>query len=546
MRKKIIASVLVFIVILTVAIVLSPRKAKAASFDLIKTSSKPEIYVNVPWGRYHIRNIDTWNRWGFSWDMVRTISDEEMRSIPQGPEITRALRPFGDPTVYVVENGQFRAVTSADSFVFSGYSWGDISDVEPAIINKLPRGSNLETPPVLRSPKDGKIYYLWGGQKHHITNPFVWNQWGFTSYVDSAAVDSIPTGSPLTTLVRPYGDPTVWVIDHGQRRALPSPDALILNGYSWGDIVDADNGLIASRPVGDIFWAPTTVRAPGSDSIYYVDNGVKYLIKDTDTWNHWGFDRFGSAVTPVINSYPSGPVLSRLIRTEDGTIWRVKDSQIKAVPSVGVFNGYGFSWSDVSGLPITSLWPLPNGGVLEYIVSSLNGISIPAERGKTGREQHLWTTRGEESENDHYAITNVPADLRNGIAGTGAFGRIDAGIEQYYIAMRWNYCNWTESGSDPNFPGNIGTICTSSNSGIKNWHYGKKVIVSNPANGKKIVVAVGEAGPAIWVTNARGVVSGLSPEATAYIVGSKYGANGDNLEYGWSVDQTLPLGPLSW
>jgi len=547
-----------FLIAATVFISFATAKpAKAANFDLIKTASHDEIYINLSWGRYHVKDNDVWNRWGLGWNMIRVISDEAMAKIPQGPDITKALRPFGDPTVYVVENQQMRAVTSAESFLLAGYKWEDVTNVEPAIVNQLPRGENL-TSSVVRSPKDGKIYYLWGGQKHHIVSPYVWNQWGFTGYVDSALVDSIPTGSSLTNLVRPYGDPTVWVIDHGKRRALPSPDALLLNNFSWADVVDADPGLILARTVGDTFWAPTTVSTPGSTAVYFVEKGVKYLIKDTDTWNNWGFGNLGFNVSPAIDSYPSGGTLTRLARNETGTVYRIKDQKYKAVPTIGIFEGYGFSWSDVIDLPSSSFGLLKSDGVMSFVSDTLNNISIPATSGRVGLEQHLWTKSGEGDESSHYSLTGVPAigesiglGIRNGVAGTGAFGKLDASIEKYYITMRWNYTDWYEGADgscNSSTDGRLDTCIRNSSGTLKSWHLGKKVIVSNPRNGRKIVTAVGESGPAIWVTREQGVVGGLSPEGIDYLVGMNYNTLGskDNLQFGWSVDQNLPLGPLNW
>jgi len=43
----------------------------------------------------------------------------------------------------------------------------------------------------------------------------------------------------------------------------------------------------------------------------------------------------------------------------------------------------------------------------------------------------------------------------------------------------------------------------------KSWHKKKKVLVANERNGKKVVAAILESGPAIWT----GRVGGLSPEA---------------------------------
>lgn len=533
------------------------KAAGSQDLDLIKTATSPDIYVLIPSGRYKIRDEATWQRWGFTAGQVRTISQAQMNGIPRGPDITRAMRPFGNPTVYVVDHAQTRAVTTPDAFLLSGYSWSEVSNVEPMIINLLPATVILDTPPAVRSPKDGKVYSLYDGKKHHIPNADVMNHWGFDGYVTSPLIDTYPTGAPLTKLVKVPGAPTVWVVDNQKRRPLPSPDALLLNNFSWSNLTDVSQTMLERLPVGDPFYAPTTVSLPGNPQRFYVDGGVRYPIADDDTFNSWGFGRFGATVSAALANYPIGSKLTRLPRTADGAVWRVKDGQYRLIPSEGIFNGYGFSWADVTTIPIASFWPLVRGNPLDYTTDTLQGYAMPATTGFVGKEQHIWTTNGETSESAHYAINSTPfmgesIVLQNGVAGTGAFGRISPEIEKYYITMRWNYCTWYEDPNDLDSFGRPSTKTRDCNNTAKNWHKGKKVIVSNPRTGRKIVTAIGESGPAIWITRERGVVSGLSPEATDYIVGDRYfngrgnGTGGDNLIYGFSVDQSLPLGPLTY
>jgi len=466
------------------------------------------------------------------------------------------MRPFGDPTVYVVDHAQTRAVTTPDAFLLSGYSWSEVSNVEPMIINLLPPTVILDTPPAVRSPRDGRIYAVYGGQRHHIPNADIMNHWGFTGFFTTPVIDTYPTGTPLSKLVKVPGNPTVWVIDNQRRRPLPSPDALLLNNFSWTSLVDVDVPFLNRVPVGDPFYAPTTVSLPGNPQRFYVDGGVRYPIADDDTWNNWGFSRFGATVSAALANYPVGPRLTRLPRTADGTVYRVKDGGYRLVPSEGIFNGYGFSWGDVTSIPISAFWPLVSGPPLDYTTDTLQGYSMPATSGFVGKEQHIWTTNNENSDAAHYAINNTQfmgesIILQNGVAGTGAFGRISPEIEKYYITMRWNYCTWFEDPNDLDSYGRPSTKTTACNETAKAWHKGKKVIISNARTGRKMVVAIGESGPAIWITRERGVVSGLSPEATDYIVGARYyngqgGQPGDSLTYGFSVDQSLPLGPLTY
>jgi hypothetical protein len=176
---------------------------------------------------------------------------------------------------------------------------------------------------------------------------------------------------------------------------------------------------------------------------------------------------------------------------------------------------------------------------------TLDGVSIPATSGKVGKEQHLSLSACSESSSNHYSISTTPIGDRNGMAwetsggcGYGAWGYSPyessgdlsyINDERYYINMRWNYCEWYEEDGK--------TKTRNCDFSLKNWHHRKRVIVINPANGKKIVASVIEAGPAIWT----GRVSGLSPEAMTALVA----ITDSNLEYHWYLDQSATPGPLN-
>jgi hypothetical protein len=186
------------------------------------------------------------------------------------------------------------------------------------------------------------------------------------------------------------------------------------------------------------------------------------------------------------------------------------------------------------------------------LLSVLDGVSIPTISGLVGREQHLYLNateanlgRTDAAAAIHYAVSGTPAPAQNGMAGGyGAFGA-NAGYnlpiedERYYINMRWNYVTWYEApdGTCSSVDGHPDTCTTGYNSALKNWHYRKKVIVTNPANGKRIVASIMESGPAIWTNR----VSGLSPEAM-YVLGA---TTNNSLTYYWAANQSLPLGYLN-
>lgn len=556
------------VICLTIAsftgLLLQTEPVSAAQLTLLRAPGSSDIWVRIPSGRYKVSDQRTFDAWGFQQSQIEPMGQADINAIPRGPDLTRALRPFGEPTVYVAEAGKLRAVTSEAAFLLAGYSWSEVRDVERYIVdNTLQAGANLIVPTHIRDTR-GNLYYVEGGVKRPMSL-FDWQmRWAFGDPVLLPNADAIPTGPRLTLLVKTPNDPTVWVMDAGRRRGLPSQEALLLNDFTWGQLSTVSSELLNSMPVGDIYWAPTTVRIPGDSRLYMVYGGARYEVISDNVTQHWGFGRFASRTTQAAAALPLAGRVTRLIRTESGTVYRITDQGYKAIPSEGVFLGYGFNWVDVANLPIGSFSILNNQGVLAATSTTLTGpsgetIEIPATAGKTGKEQHLFTTNGENTNEAHYAIHNTPQYgeqilLWNGVAGTGAFGRISPQIERWYITMRWNYAEWFEappnqtcSGNAMSTPPGRPQTCTRNASGSrKSWHLGKRVIVRNPANGRALVAAVGEAGPAIWVTREQGVVSGLSPEGTDYLVGAAYNSNGQVLEYAWSVDQSLPYGPYQY
>jgi hypothetical protein len=159
---------------------------------------------------------------------------------------------------------------------------------------------------------------------------------------------------------------------------------------------------------------------------------------------------------------------------------------------------------------------------------TLDGVPLPAYSGKVGREQHLCLTMSKEPAAKHYAVSGTPPAARNGMAweesggsGYGAWGKAaPVEDERYYVNMRWNY---TDMNGQPILA-------------PKDWYYKKRVLVINPANGKRLVASIIEYGPAPWT----GRVSGLSPEAML-MLGAQ---TDDNLVYYWANTQDLAPGPI--
>jgi hypothetical protein len=129
--------------------------------------------------------------------------------------------------------------------------------------------------------------------------------------------------------------------------------------------------------------------------------------------------------------------------------------------------------------------------------------------------------------------------------------------------MRWRYAKWAWSGHSESGPED------------KGWYEAepRKVLVTNRTNGKQIVAAILESGPAPWTGTPQGEstphpywngyvdgtpqgyngrVAGFPPVAVAALGmqqwmhgGPGAGGSGDVLEYQWAEDQTITPGPIT-
>ena len=176
--------------------------------------------------------------------------------------------------------------------------------------------------------------------------------------------------------------------------------------------------------------------------------------------------------------------------------------------------------------------------------SVLDGLPIETS-GKIAIEDHLALAAGETSPEKHFSDTNVDSNfpsaadqkkikvMYNALLKKGATssfiselsGQVPAEDEAWYINQRWCYSSKCFKGQA------IGT---------KTQYLKKRVVVTNPKNGRSVVTSVLEWGPGT-TPGERERVGGISPEvATALGVETN-----STVLFGWAVDQNVPLGPVN-
>jgi hypothetical protein len=110
------------------------------------------VYVMEGGLKRAVPNIATFEALGLRWAEVDQMPASVVAAIPTGQPLPDVLADGNllkgsDATVYVMENGFRRVITSASVFTACGYSWEAVSVITDARLSKVPLGPDVTGPP---------------------------------------------------------------------------------------------------------------------------------------------------------------------------------------------------------------------------------------------------------------------------------------------------------------------------------------------------------------------------------------------------------------
>ncbi|MBU6389264.1 hypothetical protein KGQ71_01990 [Patescibacteria group bacterium] len=231
--------------------------------------------------------------------------------------------------------------------------------------------------PLLLDSSTGKVYLADQSQLWHVRTADDFRNWGFSwgslqPLAGSAYAAYSMVGDVSSLVSTSWG--RVFLIENGRKRPIMSARLFYLFGYSWSDVTRLNDAIIAEIPTGVPVWE--LVRIEGTSAIYFQSRGTNYYIPDQatfqDTWGfHW--DEVADVPSYEVLQFPFGSSLSRLVKSNDNTIFYVDDGHKFRIPSADMFNQYGFQWSNVVAIESSFLDHLPTVGTLTGLVGAPDG-----------------------------------------------------------------------------------------------------------------------------------------------------------------------------
>ncbi|MDZ7798354.1 MAG: hypothetical protein U5L76_01920 [Patescibacteria group bacterium] len=234
--------------------------------SLVRVKGEPGIWLIRNNKRY---NFVSKSAFIFSYDIdkVVEVSLNEIQAYEYGAPIKFAeysllQAPHGG--VYILINGQKRAITSKEVFQTLGYSPEELIKVEWSELEAYEEGAKITldqaypTGVLLQSRQTGGIYYIENGVKYPIHSPeilesrFPRRRW---TQADQSEIDSYPKGRDVKfrdgELIASPNSNGIYLVADGQKRPIPSYEIFQAMGYKWSNIIWTTDRAVQVHPTGE-------------------------------------------------------------------------------------------------------------------------------------------------------------------------------------------------------------------------------------------------------------------------------------------------------
>jgi len=339
---------------------------------IVQATGTPEVYLLKDGTKYHVDSPDTLTAWGYSFANVVNISQEVCNSIPSGNTLKQIVKN-NSGQVYKIINGQRKWVLNQDAATKYSIDLSSASLLPQSVINIKPEGATIA---YLIKGSGAPVYVVESGKKRHIINSESFYQWNFSwqDVINSEdLINSFSTGLIFSDLIKGSGAP-VYMVDSGEKKHIMNQDIFDNWGFKWSELCILSDSLLNSLPSGK----PLKRIAKGSGpEVYLIDQGLKKYVISPDIFENWGF-RWEDLVVVTnnfLNHRSSGNTLKRIAKgASSPQVYLMDQNMRKHIPDSGTFNNWGFKWEDLAVVSEDFLRYYPFGNNLK---KSARPVSLP-------------------------------------------------------------------------------------------------------------------------------------------------------------------------
>lgn len=244
---------------------------------LVKGHTRGRIYLIEEKKRRPIFSEALFRLRGYDWKNAIPLSDRQLASYPLGNPLTypdgTVIQGEG-PEVYLVEGDKIRHITSAALFLSKGYSWGNIVKVSNEELLAHALGKNLLfADNALIKGGAPTVYLIENGKRKSISSAILFEKQGFRWQdiitLNNQDLEKYPLDGvvlyPENSLIRDENQPEVYVVKNEKRHWIKTLEVFLEIGYNWKDIITISPEEINYYLLGSIIGAASDLLKLSDD-----------------------------------------------------------------------------------------------------------------------------------------------------------------------------------------------------------------------------------------------------------------------------------------
>ena len=207
--------------------------------------SGPKVYLIYQGTKRWITSARVFNRRNYRWDSIVEVSDEYLSMYPDGDDIPNLIRAEGRPEVYHLASGVRRHIPNIEIFNSYGFLWDEVEIVTEEELSFYGRAKHVKL------ADDDRVYYITNsGLKRHIISAEVFNSYG-NNWAEIVIINETELSHyPVNDLIQGEGDYKVYKLENGQRRWVTSIEAFNHYKLDWTRIAPINKTELNAHPLG--------------------------------------------------------------------------------------------------------------------------------------------------------------------------------------------------------------------------------------------------------------------------------------------------------
>jgi hypothetical protein len=311
----------------------------------VQDSSQPTgSYWLIDKGQKHLINDSSLlYQWRYTPDQLTTISAAFLNSIPTNSNNITPYATDGS-TSYVIDSGTKLSLSNAN--IQNAY-YGSQSPVpyDPITLSFLP---NRVADQFAIDTSNGQWFMLEGAKKHYIPSANLAQLWGKTTNTDLTTLSdqylsSIQTGGNLSYVIQTASPSAYWLVD-GQRHLLA--DTNTINAWTTVGQTPPTYSTQSLNTLTQGGNATTTIHAVGSPYYYLMDAGIKHYLMSSGSLSGWG-TTVTNTNSSLVSMIPETSFLNYVAKSSDGHAYLLMNNLSYLIDPV-----YYNDWGIGSGTPV--------------------------------------------------------------------------------------------------------------------------------------------------------------------------------------------------